>query len=1178
MAQKSSKKSVVVMDGKKDSTLSDLIESEIEMIKDAYPDVAISGSAPRYTLKFSISSPTGPNEQVTLVIGLERYYPYQVPTISLETSDTWEASIMREDRVAKLYKDIRNNIKPCLESGMGCIMLIVRTVSDAIEEEESPPPKALPQFVLSATRAPGNSPKLTPIPMKEKDAVRLSVLTCHLLKKCCYLQYPESAEEGEETFQKLLVYLMKETSLIPYGDNLHPWKDEFLYKGYRKEIELSVQNLTISNLLKWLWKVPTGGIAHTTIKGRYDDEFIEQHRLGAGGFAPVFVCRKKLDGRQYAVKKIVMHKQETEKVLREVKTLANLNHKNIVRYYDAWVEDGYSEDLAAFIEDEEESEEESDCSSSTYSSDTSAEYGSYQTGSTHAFNVAPHSTNYQTLYIQMELCSSVTLRDLLDEKVFHTPNGVKVASSILRQLLSVIAHTHHEGIVHRDLKPENILFDAAKDAGGEYENATVRVVDFGLARHVPEGLKRVESQLRLSEGTPVTSPVQFHPFSSLTGDVRILATTSKGTVLYCAPELNAGDKCTLTVDEFSIGIIALEMWLTIEKVDFREIRSIITELWNNKNATLPAWFVKKNEAIAKIIGGLISHDPKHRLTCEEVLRDASLPGDPPDLVKALETIDRYGGRMVASVLQRIYRLEYQRRDLSKEEHQFNEFVASNACSQLTHVLETIGHLHGFISAPILKTHIPVNAKLQSVSQEYVVNSSGYSFNFSSFPHYAISSYLSSLKRTRKHSFMNFYCKDRPFLSYTTPYVLSEGYSELLAEPLYCLLHLLCCVRRSGTVQISVSQVSWMNMTMSALAAPLDNSPGSSTNDYNNSTRHKDGGTPNQRNANESSSGNCAFVAYDIPDSKSVAAILERVRGDMTPDVMLGLPNSDKHLYLLNFLTTLMEAVECFKRYMFDGLVVNVVIRPSLRPAEHRLPRDILLYDGVYVQCDVLDAAAANLPIPIAFGCSVDPSTSGHFTPLHEPSDECSAFVLSLDVMRLSEAIGTESLQLPHSFTVIDGVGFRPSPSMRDWDCSIIETAVSLWMGNIRACLACNEDEKKSSFEWRGIRYLYLGERSVIDVRSSTRRAVKKKPPLSGVAARQTFFRLAVENAESEEQELSRQWKHNAQLMTGMKRKENENEEEDRYPGQTGKKREKNMKRGNHTAKGFIRGNRKSQEE
>lgn len=73
---------------------------------------------------------------------------------------------------------------------------------------------------------------------------------------------------------------------------------------------------------------------------RFLEDFDLMRCLGKGGFGVVFEVRNKLDDCHYAIKRILLpSKQESrERVLREVKTLANCEHKNIVRYFHAWVE------------------------------------------------------------------------------------------------------------------------------------------------------------------------------------------------------------------------------------------------------------------------------------------------------------------------------------------------------------------------------------------------------------------------------------------------------------------------------------------------------------------------------------------------------------------------------------------------------------------------------------------------------------------------------------------------------------------------------------------------------------------------------------------------------------------------------------------------------------------------
>lgn len=75
-------------------------------------------------------------------------------------------------------------------------------------------------------------------------------------------------------------------------------------------------------------------------KSRFQTDFDMLQCLGKGGFGVVFEVKNKIDDCNYAIKRIVLpkRKQSRDRVMREVKTLANCEHNNIVRYFQAWVE------------------------------------------------------------------------------------------------------------------------------------------------------------------------------------------------------------------------------------------------------------------------------------------------------------------------------------------------------------------------------------------------------------------------------------------------------------------------------------------------------------------------------------------------------------------------------------------------------------------------------------------------------------------------------------------------------------------------------------------------------------------------------------------------------------------------------------------------------------------------
>lgn len=137
---------------------------------------------------------------------------------------------------------------------------------------------------------------------------------------------------------------------------------------------------------------------------RYNNDFIEIDLLGKGGFASAFRARNRLDGIYYAIKKIrlgnnIDEAHPYEKILREIKNLARLEHQNVIRYYSSWLE---------FIEDSQQQETddsdwEESISNISYSEKSGMSHIQFGETSTSDEN---KKRGGWILFIQMQLCSS----------------------------------------------------------------------------------------------------------------------------------------------------------------------------------------------------------------------------------------------------------------------------------------------------------------------------------------------------------------------------------------------------------------------------------------------------------------------------------------------------------------------------------------------------------------------------------------------------------------------------------------------------------------------------------------------------------------------------------------------------------------------------------------------------
>lgn len=179
----------------------------------------------------------------------------------------------------------------------------------------------------------------------------------------------------------------------------------------------------------------------------YDDHKF----IGNGAFSNVYKVYNRLDDNFYAIKKIGVNNISTT-IVEEVRSMAKLNHPNIVRYHMSWIE------LNKQV---------------PYSNQKLIKYDIENSLSenTNSYNSNYDESNFEKfLFIQMELCKQ-NLKDYI-----NTSNlDITTKIGICKQIIEGLKYIHDNNIIHRDLKLSNIFISF---------DGIIKIGDFGLATNI----------------------------------------------------------------------------------------------------------------------------------------------------------------------------------------------------------------------------------------------------------------------------------------------------------------------------------------------------------------------------------------------------------------------------------------------------------------------------------------------------------------------------------------------------------------------------------------------------------------------------------------------------------------------------------------------------------------------
>lgn len=165
---------------------------------------------------------------------------------------------------------------------------------------------------------------------------------------------------------------------------------------------------------------------------RYQEDFVQEARLGKGGFGEVLKARKKLDGQFYAVKRITQKSTSSlEEIIKEVQFLSALRHPYIVQYHNSWTE---------IISDSADADGSTDLDVSTVEGTTEAL--SPENGLRIEFGTSTGGLDFisSSRYIEFEddedadTCSDDDEEAVEDDDEFSTPSNRAIPNKYKRQL------------------------------------------------------------------------------------------------------------------------------------------------------------------------------------------------------------------------------------------------------------------------------------------------------------------------------------------------------------------------------------------------------------------------------------------------------------------------------------------------------------------------------------------------------------------------------------------------------------------------------------------------------------------------------------------------------------------------------------------------------------------------
>jgi len=453
--------------------------------------------------------------------------------------------------------------------------------------------------------------------------------------------------------ERLIVLLLKK--ICSFRDPSNSLYITCCYWFFKQKILTSVKSFTGSSKPKLPRVIARSEKMNDLLRSlnisTYTRDFIEEEPIGSGGFGTVFRARHKVDGRSYAVKKIMFKCRHlmtdfADTLLREVQVLSRVTSSNIARYFGAFIEQCSEEDARLICEERKLNQPTWTPSDSNRNSSNSTNYNIWQNAgsdpsllqappldlqvSQPSVNISPQWEKYQhlQLFLVMEFCGYNTLWDYI--KAPDRVVNLNEIMYILVQCLYALEALHLLQIVHRDVKPGNIFLKPLEDIRlskpepyfsgtlvNPAENARVRSITGerafpSISKCVVKlgdfGLSKFCNVHTIDEPSKNPIVIDRDKCESITSNV--------GTRLYAAPEISDGGDYGVKVDIYSLGILFFELL----NPPFMTMHERVLALSDLRSKKVPFEIREKfGKDITELLERMVDRNPTTRASVKELL-------------------------------------------------------------------------------------------------------------------------------------------------------------------------------------------------------------------------------------------------------------------------------------------------------------------------------------------------------------------------------------------------------------------------------------------------------------------------------------------------------------------------------------------------------------------------------